>query len=61
MLARQAMGVGLSFNMGGWFGEAQGVFEGDVPPQKLENFVFLQLASRNLVNTFGHKFRADDE
>ena len=46
---------------GGDLVRAQGVSEGDVPPQKLENFVFLQLASRNLVNTFRHKFRADDE
>ena len=31
------------------------------PPQKLENFVFLQLESCNEVNTFRCKFRACDE
>ena len=39
---------------------AQRVSEGDVPSQKLESFVFLQLKSCNLVNTFRRKFRAGD-
>ena len=38
-----------------------GVFKGDVSPQKLENVVFLQLESCNLVNTFRHRFKAGDE
>ena len=29
-----------------------------MPPQKLENFVFLKLESCNLMNIFGCKFRA---
>ena len=34
---------------------------GDVPPEKLGNFVFLKLESCNLVNTFRRKFRTGDE
>ena len=40
----------------------RGVSEGGcAPPQKLKNFVFLKLESCNLMNTFGHKFRAGNE
>ena len=35
---------------------AQGVSDGVVPPQKLENFVFLKTESWNLVNDFRYKF-----
>ena len=35
-----------------------GCLRGDVPPEKLKNFVFLKLESCNLVNTFRCKFRA---
>ena len=38
-----------------------GVSEGGVPPQKLENCVFLKLKSCNLVNTFWCKFRVGNE
>ena len=34
--------------------------EGDVPPQKLENFAFLKLELCNLVNTSRRKFIAGD-
>ena len=39
----------------------RGCLRGDVPPQKLENSVFLPLESCNLVNTFRCKFRVGDE
>ena len=32
-----------------------------MPPQKLENFVFLKLESANLMSTFGSKFTAGDD
>ena len=38
----------------------RGCLRGHVPPPKLENLVFLQLESCNLVNTFRRKFRAGD-
>ena len=38
-----------------------GVSEGDVPPQKLENCVFLELKLCNLVNNFRRKFKAGGE
>ena len=35
-----------------------GCLRGMCPPERLENFSFLKWESCNLVNTFGHKFRA---
>ena len=54
-------GVGPSSTFGGWFGGASEQIarlrgQGDVG--KLEIFVFLQLESCNLVNTFRRKLRA---
>ena len=48
------------FDIKEWFSIAQGCL-GDVPPEKLGNFVFLKLDSCNLVNTFRRKFRTGDE
>ena len=53
-------GVDQSLAWGMILCHAQRVSEGDVPPQKMDNFVFWKLESRNLVNTFGRKFRAGD-
>ena len=38
-----------------------GCLREDVPPQKLENFVFLKLESCNLMSTFRSKFTAGDD
>ena len=40
----------------------RGVSAGDVPPlRNWKKFVFLKLESCNLMNMFGHKFRAGNE